>query len=106
MARKFTPKVLTTNDLMDGDVIYLTRDDGWTREFTEARLFLDETEACSALARIDARRDQHVGAYLADAEADDLGRPRPVHFRERFRATGPSNYYHGKQAKTGHVPIQ
>ena len=106
MARKFTPKVLTTNDLLEGDVIYLTKDDGWTREFTEARLFLDEAEANAALARIDVRQDLHVGAYLADAEADDHGQPRPVHFRERFRATGPSNYYHGKQAKTGHVPIQ
>jgi hypothetical protein len=23
--------------------------------------------------------------------------PQPVHFREEFRRTGPSNYFHGKQ---------
>jgi hypothetical protein len=25
------------------------------------------------------------------------GVPHPTHFREDFRATGPSNYAHGKQ---------
>jgi hypothetical protein len=37
-----------------------------------------------------------VGAYLADARGA-LNGPEPVHFRESFRARGPSNYAHGKQ---------
>ena len=38
MARKFTPKVVTANHLLEGDVIYLTADDRWTRLMCEAEL--------------------------------------------------------------------
>jgi len=40
-----------------------------------------------------------VGAYLADAAVGAVA----LHFRERFRATGPSNYFHGKQERGSHV---
>ena len=103
MPRKFTPKVITTNDLMEGDAIYLSAGDSWTRIFGQATLFLTQEEAETALERIGKRQDIHVGAYLADAEAGSDGRPRPAHFRERFRANGPSNYFHGKQAETANV---
>ncbi|MCE2524173.1 MAG: DUF2849 domain-containing protein [Rhodobacteraceae bacterium] len=106
MARRFTPKIITTNDLLEGDVIYLTADGSWTRRFSDAKLFLEQAEAEAALARIETRQDIHVGAYLADAETGIDGRPQPVHFREQFRATGPSNYFHGKQAETGDVQVQ
>ncbi|MGR3343737.1 MAG: DUF2849 domain-containing protein, partial [Paracoccaceae bacterium] len=39
-----------------------------------------------------------VGAFLADAREGQNG-PEPVHFREGFRAQGPSNYPHGKQER-------
>ena len=103
MPRKFTPKIITANHLFEGDVIYLADGDAWTRQFGEARVFLDESEANSILERWDARRDIHTGAYLADAVVGADGRPRPGHFRELFRATGPSNYFHGKQAEFGNV---
>ena len=41
-------------------------------------------------------------AYLADVALGPDG-PEPTHFREDFRATGPSNYNHGKQAEQTHV---
>ena len=34
--RPFTPKVVTANDLLIGDVIYLTAAGGWTRDLAEA----------------------------------------------------------------------
>ena len=105
MPRKFTPKIITTNDLMLGDVIYLADDDSWTREIGRARLFHDQEEAERALAVVDGWRDIHVGAYLADAGPDEQGKPKPLHFRESFRATGPSNYFHGKQAERTHVQV-
>ena len=92
MPRKFTPKIITANHFFEGDVIYLADGDVWTRYFGEARVFLDESEANSVLERVDARQDIHAGAYLADAVVGADGRPRPGHFREVFRATGPSNY--------------
>jgi hypothetical protein len=31
MSRRFTPKVVTANALIEGDVVYLTADDQWSR---------------------------------------------------------------------------
>jgi hypothetical protein len=101
MSRAFTPKVITANDLLAGDVIYLTADDQWSRHHTQAELI--EDEAHSQLRLLDAQRNKlAVGAYLADAKRGAQG-PEPVHFREAFRTRGPSNYAHGKQTERNHV---
>ena len=76
MAKPFTPKVVTANALLEGDVIYQTAT-GWTRKLEEAEVLTDE-------------------AYLADVDTS-TDTPKPSHFREAFRAKGPSNYTHGKQ---------
>lgn len=100
MARKFTPKVVTANHLLDGDVIYLTKDSEWSRNHATAHLLTDEDDANQWLAKATAQEGFLVGAYLADAVLDDAGKPSPVHFREEFRSRGPSNYPdHGKQAE-------
>ena len=100
MARAFTPKVITANALLEGDVIYMTASGVWSRHHAEAKLFRDEAEAKRALSDAAQQVDLLVGAYLADAQLDDDGRPTPVHFREIFRTRGPSNYPdHGKQAE-------
>ena len=101
MTRSFSPKVVTANDLFDGDVVYLAAGGGWTRRHSEAELFTDEASAEAALAAaMDIRA--LVGPYLAEARAGEAG-PEPVHFREEFRTRGPSNYHHGKQTEGAHV---
>jgi len=80
-------------------VVYLTADDRWTRRHHEAELIEDEAHADIRLIEASRQADRVVGAYLADAKAGPSG-PEPVHFREAFRARGPSNYFHGKQAAT------
>ena len=100
MARKFTPKVVTANDLLEGDVIYMSANGDWVRALEDAKLYVEESEANEALANAHKQVDKLVGAYLADAQMDAKGDPEPVHFREAFRATGPSNHPdHGKQAE-------
>ncbi|MBF9036603.1 DUF2849 domain-containing protein [Rhodobacterales bacterium HKCCE2091] len=96
MPRAFTPKVVTANALLEGDVVYLTADDRWTRNHSEAELIEDEAHAQIRLLDAEARAGEIVGAYLADAIPGPNG-PEPVHFREAFRTRGPSNYPHGKQ---------
>ena len=96
MSRRFTPKVVTANDLRLGDVVYLTADDRWSRLHAEAELIEDEAHAQLRLLQADTQRQIVVGAYLADAKAGPDG-PEPTHFREAFRTRGPSNYRHGKQ---------
>ncbi|KMW56696.1 hypothetical protein AIOL_001651 [Candidatus Rhodobacter oscarellae] len=96
MPKPFSPKVVTANALLEGDVVYLTAGDEWTRHLHEAELLQDEAQASQRLLDAEMRPLEVVGPYLADARASDAG-PRPVHFREEFRAAGPSNYNHGKQ---------
>ena len=98
MARAFTPKVVTGNALIEGDVIYQTAEDGWTRDLADAELLTDEAEANLRLLIAEGQPEIVVGPYLADATPGADG-PEPTHFREAFRRTGPSNYFHGKQAE-------
>lgn len=97
MSRRFTPKVVTANALLEGDVVYLTPDDRWSRRLDEAELIEDEAHAAIRLIEAERQKSVVVGVYLADAKAGPKG-PEPVHFREDFRRRGPSNYTHGKQA--------
>lgn len=95
MAKPFTPKIVTANALLEGDVIYQTAT-GWTRILAEAEVLTDEADADLRMVDASAQADHVVGVYLADVTLDN-GIPHPSHFREEFRATGPSNYAHGKQ---------
>ena len=96
MSRIFTPKVLTANALLEGDVIYMTDAGDWSRRLEEAALLEDEADAQLRLIEATQQSDTLVGAYLVDAKPGPNG-PTPTHFREEFRRTGPSNYAHGKQ---------
>lgn len=95
MSKPFTPKVVTANALLKGDVIYMTTT-GWTRDLTQAEVLTDEADADLRLIEAQSQSSEIVGAYLADVALSN-GLPQPTHFRETFRATGPSNYAHGKQ---------
>ena len=95
MASPFTPKIVTANHLLKGDVIYQTAT-GWTRKLAEAEVLTDEADADLRLIEATQQTGEIVGAYLAEVQLSG-GAPVPSHFREDFRATGPSNYRHGKQ---------
>lgn len=98
MARTFTPKVVTANALLEGDAVWLTEDNRWTRDIREAELITDEAHGDLRLLEAQARASEIAGAYLADAQPSSEG-PQPTHFREEFRTRGPSNYAHGKQVE-------
>jgi len=98
VARVFTPKIVTANALLEGDVVYLTSDDRWSRRISEAELIEDEAHAQIRLLDAEMQTEQVVGVYLADVKRGNRG-PVPTHFRETFRSRGPSNYAHGKQAE-------
>lgn len=98
MARKFTPQIVTANDLLLGDVVYMTTAGTWTRRLEEAHPAHSPEQARTMLEHAAGQQDRIVGAYLADIVEGEGGKPEPAHFREAFRATGPSNYFHGKQA--------
>jgi hypothetical protein len=97
MPKQFTPKVVTANHLLEGDVIYQTAT-GWTRRLSEAELLTDEADADLRLIDALQQTDAVVGAYLANVKLVNNAL-EPTHFREEFRTTGPSNYAHGKQVE-------
>ena len=96
MKRPYSPKVVTASDLVVGDVIYQTAEDGWSRALPEAEILCDEAHAQLRLIEAERQQNRIVGAYLAEVAIGENG-PEPVHFREDFRRAGPSNYFHGKQ---------
>ena len=96
MSKPFTPKVVTANALLEGDVVYLTAEDQWSRHMAEAEVIDDEAHGDLRLLHGASQADVVVGVYLIDVALED-GRPQPTHFREEFRTRGPSNYNHGKQ---------
>lgn len=98
MSRTFTSKVVTANALLEGDAVWLTEDNTWTRDIREAELLTDEAHADLRLLEGQSRVAEIAGAYLADSESGSDG-PAPAHFREEFRTRGPSNYAHGKQVE-------
>ena len=102
MPHPFTPKIVTASDLLDGDVIYQTVDDQWSRHLKDAEIITDEAHGDVRLLDAERQKGIIVGAYLVDVAIGDNG-PEPMHFREEFRRTGPSNYAHGKQEGVSHV---
>lgn len=96
MSREFTPKVIAANALLEGDAIWFTEDNTWSRNIAEAELITDEAHGDIRLLEAKADQSIVVGVYLAEAKKTNNG-PAPTHFREAFRTRGPSNYSHGKQ---------
>lgn len=96
MAREFTPKVITSNLLIEGDAVWFTANDTWSGDISDAEFLTDDAHAEVRLLEANAQANIMVGAYLADAKMGPKG-PEASHFREEFRTRGPSNYAHGKQ---------
>ena len=95
MPKSFKPSVITANDLLVGDVVYLNGDN-WVRTLAEAEVLTDEADAEIRLLEASAQVADVVGVYLSPVDTSQ-GTIQTTHFREAFRATGPSNYAHGKR---------
>ncbi len=96
MSNHTTIMVVTANDLIDGDAVWLTPDKDWTRDIRKAETIENERAAQSRLGEAESHPGKVIGPYLAEVRHGPAG-AEPVHFREIFRTRGPSNYPHGKQ---------
>ena len=81
------PSVVTANRLIDGIVVYLAKDGGWTEEIGRARLAEteDEVKALEAEAAKDVAARKVVAVYPMDVAVSD-GTVDPLSVRERIRA--------------------
>ena len=85
-------QIVTANEIMSGQVVFLTPQGGWSTDPAEAA-FAESREAAEALlARglaSNARSEAELVALIA-AGRDAGGRPYPTRKRERIRALGPT----------------
>jgi hypothetical protein len=81
------PSVVTANRLIDGIVVYLASEGGWTEEIGRARLAEteDEIKALEAEAATDVAARKIVAVYPMDVAVRD-GAVDPLSVRERIRA--------------------
>ena len=94
------PVVLSANDLLAGDVVFLTAT-GWTRNPAEAEVAhdLDVAAFMEARAALDFKANRIVDPYLVPVVIDAGGMPVARHFRELIRQKGPSTHPEfGKEA--------
>ncbi len=97
LPKKFKPKIVTANDLEEGDVVYFTKNTDWSRSHSHAVVCYSRQQADELLAQAEQQQNIIVGPYLVDVILQSEAIV-PLHFREIFRSKGPSNYFHGKQA--------
>ncbi|WP_062018109.1 DUF2849 domain-containing protein [Aureimonas sp. AU4] len=93
------PVIMTANDLLDGEVVFLTRD-GWSFDPRHALVAADAETAgwMEAQGRRAFAENRVVDAYLVEVRLED-GLPVATHFREAIRQKGPTIHpQFGKQA--------
>lgn len=93
--------ILTANQLVEGDVVYLTSALGWSGDITEAKVATNENELqeLNQLGEKALKDCLVVDPHAVPVEMQgDIARPK--HIKERIRAKGPSVHPHlGKQAE-------
>lgn len=91
MPSKPKSTAITANRLLDGFVIYLTADGGWSERLEDAAVAAGEEElsVLQAIAERDARAGRIIGPYAFDVEPGHGG-PLPLGRRETLRTLGPS----------------
>ena len=88
MAKTFTTSVLTANDLVEGQSVFLTAE-GWSPEVSRAMTAVSPEQALD-LETQGARavgENAVVGPYLVEVSME-TGAPVPLTRRERIRASG------------------
>lgn len=88
MPKEFKPVVVTANDLIEGDSVFLAAH-GWVREIRHARVARSQDEAAALEADGQAGEAGNVvvGPYLVEVSLE-TGHPVPVLRREQIRADG------------------
>lgn len=84
-------QMIIANTLVDGFVVFLTEDKGWTDDIEKGALAADEAEAANLLAQAKAAEAANVviDPYLIPVVIEN-GRRVPTEYREYIRATGPT----------------
>lgn len=86
-----TSQIITANRLKDGRVVFLTGDGDWSESITASCVIekKGDLDALTKQGQDAATAPVVVDPYSIEVETAD-GRIRPLRYRERIRAFGPS----------------
>jgi hypothetical protein len=96
-------KIFNANDINNGRVVYLAADGSWSERIADAAIVQSAEDEARLQAIADAAFEARcvVDVYAIDV-AIEGGRIRPLVYRERIRAEGPSVRHDlGKQSANG-----
>ena len=86
-----TAQIFNANDILSGRVVYLTREGGWTERIDDAVVFeTPEDEARLKQVAEAAFEARKVVDVIPIEVSIENGAIRPLVYRERVRAQGPS----------------
>jgi ABC-type Fe3+-hydroxamate transport system substrate-binding protein len=92
MTEFFKPVVVTANNLLDGQVVYLSNHHQWRGALKTALIVETQEQAEQLLAKAQSQTEQIVGPYLIEVSCSVGGTPRPTHLREWIRVLGSSHH--------------
>lgn len=104
MTKPFVPQIISANDLMSGEVIYMTAN-GWSHELSRAHVAASLRDISAMLARAEMQSHVAVGPYAVDVLIDDAGVPMPKLIREKMRVRGPSIDVPHTRYEAAHVSL-
>ncbi|MEX0808396.1 MAG: DUF2849 domain-containing protein [Dongiaceae bacterium] len=96
-------KVFNANDILSGRVVYLAADGHWSERIGDAAIVQspDDEARLQAIADTAFAERRVVDVYAIEVAIED-GQTRPLVYRERLRAEGPSIRLDlGKQSANG-----
>ena len=86
MSHRFTPKIISANALLEGDVIYFTVDDKWSRNHAKAEFI----ENCSCIEHVVIERVARLRSLAETMAAEVVHHELAVRGEHRSRAQVPA----------------
>jgi len=93
--------LISANELLSGDVIYLTSTGDWSRSLSDALCVDDKSAVASKVQQLEAEQNRVLGPILVEARVNPDGTLALQHFRDRFRESGPT--HRSDLPRTGHT---
>ena len=89
-----THHVITANRLNDGLVVFMGKDGFWGNSILDAQVLETDEDLKVRLALANAAEQAQivVGPYEIEVTENDKGEVRPLRYRERIRAYGPTTH--------------
>ena len=82
--------IVSANDLLTGEVRYLSDYGEWSPQLTTARLLADNGAAVSLLEEVEHQTNVVTDAYMIEVTLNEQGILTPVRLREIIRSSGPT----------------